>query len=124
MLYLDDLESEPPVKKTKMPKIFDGTFYTVEKVTMEKIEARCIECSEVRKGDITSTGNFKNHYKSKHPGRLKVLEEYLKKSTSETPIIKVHQPTISQVISSAVSPESVSLQKTFQIPFFSIHHIS
>lgn len=118
MLYLDDSESEPPVKRKKFPKIFDGTFYTIEKVIVDKIEARCMECSEVRKGDISSTGNFKNHYKSKHPDGFKALEQYLKNLTTQTPIVKCHQPTLSNVISSAVSPENVSLRNTFKIRLF------
>lgn len=65
--------------KKKIPKILDGTFYTLDaEIGLDgKISAKCNECKEIRKGNISSTGNFKSHYK-KHPERLAKLEEYLK----------------------------------------------
>lgn len=86
-------------------------------MVMEKIDARCMECSEVKKGFITSTGNFKTHYKSKHPGRFKALEEYLKGSNSSNGTAKVKQPTMPQVFASTVSPENVRLQVIFLFLF-------
>lgn len=55
----------------------DGAYYVLETNIDGKISAKCQECGEIRKGSISSTGNFKNHYK-KHPSRFKALEEYLK----------------------------------------------
>lgn len=72
-------ETEPVTKKTKakIPKILDGTFYTIESNIDGKIVAVCNECREKRKGDVWSTGNYKSHYKTKHPKRLVELEKYL-----------------------------------------------
>lgn len=100
-----------------MPKIFDGTFYSIEKRINEKIDARCLECSDVRKGSITSTGNFKNHYKTMHCGRFEALEEYLKSSNTQNVTTKVRQPTMPQIFTPTVSPEKVSIQKIFHFNF-------
>lgn len=61
----------------------DGTFYTLDcDIGSDgKISAKCNECKEIRKGNISSTGNFKSHYK-KHPELLLKLEEYLKQDDS------------------------------------------
>lgn len=71
---------QPPVKKAKKtPRILDGTFYSIVSNNDGKIEATCCECGDIRKGDISSTGNFKTHYKLTHPSKMKQLEDYLKK---------------------------------------------
>lgn len=80
----DQAGNEVPVvkKKKKIPRILDGTFYVVEQHQENgQIKAKCQECGDIRKGNITSTGNFKTHYKT-HPEKLKDLEEYLKQDAS------------------------------------------
>lgn len=72
--------TEPPAKKRKtLPKILDGKYFAVDSNNDGKLLAKCTECNEMKKGYISSTGNFINHYKSKHPSQVKSLEEYLKK---------------------------------------------
>lgn len=78
---LDGDLQEPPTKKVKkVPKIFDGTYFTITSQSDEQIDARCSVCEEVKKGKTTSTGNFLTHYKLKHPNQFEKLKEYLKKS--------------------------------------------
>lgn len=97
--------------KKRIPKILDGTFYTLDcDVGSDgKISAKCNECNEIRKGNISSTGNFKSHYK-KHPERLLKLEEYLKQDdTSLTDFLdenKSKQPRIADMLT-PVSEEKV-----------------
>lgn len=62
----------------KTPKIFDGRFYVIEKLSEGNIEAVCKTCGEVRKGNEASTGNFISHYKIKHSELLKELKEHTK----------------------------------------------
>lgn len=77
-----DTEAEPVTKKikAKIPKILDGTFYTIETNVNGKVVAVCVECKEKRRGDVWSTGNYKSHYKTSHQKRLKELENYLNDS--------------------------------------------
>lgn len=72
----------PPRKKAKIPKIFDGKFFEIVSIDdQERVEAKCMECLEIKKGNVKSTGNFKTHYK-KHTTRLAELESYLKTNSS------------------------------------------
>lgn len=64
------------------PKIFDGSFFTILKEENGKIEAKCTECNEVKKGSSSSTGNFYRHYKSKHATRVKALEDHSKQKNN------------------------------------------
>lgn len=65
-------------KRTCIPRILDGTFYCIESNINGKITAKCCECSELKKGDISSTGNFLNHYRAKHSTLQLQLEQHLK----------------------------------------------
>lgn len=85
---MDEIQSSsdapPPAKKVKkVPKILDGTFYTIESNNDGKIIAKCVECGEIKKGEIGSSGNFKSHYKT-HKSQFNRLEEYLKPSVDNT----------------------------------------
>lgn len=44
----------------------------------ENVEARCVTCTDVKKGNISSTGNFFKHYETKHPLKLKEMKVYTK----------------------------------------------
>lgn len=89
---------EPQAKRPKKtPKILDGTFFSIRKRDGDSIEATCCECSEMKKGTVSSTGNFLSHYKSKHGSRHNELKEYLRKSNADKPKID-RQPTISESI--------------------------
>lgn len=68
----------PPTKKQKkMPKILDGVYYLVESNENGRVNVKCQTCNASIKGSLSSTGNFKSHYK-KHPKEKKELDEYLK----------------------------------------------
>lgn len=103
-------EQLPPAKKLKkVPKIFDGKFFTITRETSEQIDARCSACEEVKKGKITSTGNFLTHYRLKHQEEFKNLKEYLKSSQNEKQPNEskaVKQPTITESFHS-ISTDSV-----------------
>lgn len=90
--------TEPAAKKakTKIPKVLDGTFYSVVSNEGGKIVARCIACGEnsakgLVRGSLSSTGNFKSHYKT-HPDQAKELDKYLKED-SDTGSNKSNQTT-------------------------------
>lgn len=71
----------PPRKKKKLPKILDGKIFEIVSIDdEERVEAKCMECLEIRKGNAKSTENFKTHYK-KHSSRWPELEMYLKTNT-------------------------------------------
>lgn len=73
-----------------------------------KIEAKCVECGQMKKGTITSTGNFKSHYKM-HPLKSKMLAKYLKGTDDD--IIDVSKLTTSTMrdFLSAISESKVSV---------------
>lgn len=76
--HSNEVVDVPPAKKQKkIPKILDGVYYVIESIDNEKVAAKCQECDTIIKGSITSTGNFKSHYK-KHTKEKKKLDEYLK----------------------------------------------
>lgn len=60
-------ESDAKKSKASIPRILDGKFFAVVKNENGKIEAVCQHCNETKKGHLTSTGNFKNHFRYKHP---------------------------------------------------------
>lgn len=93
----------------------DGTFFTIQENDDGKITARCTECDELKKGNIFSTGNYINHYKTKHSARVKSMEEYLKAAkqpkgaaNTTTNTNTVRQPSIANSFSSSVSGDIVS----------------
>lgn len=87
-------ENIPPTSKrakTKTPRILDGTFYSIKSVDKGIVCAHCLECGELRKGNISSTGNFISHYKLKHKEKVHILSAYLKSGKLDE---KVTQSTI------------------------------
>lgn len=90
-----------------MPKILDGTFYTFIKDVDGVIYARCNECDEVKKGAISSTGNYKTHYKSRHKSKFPDLEAYLEKDKKPVDKKVVQQTSLPDMISKAASVETV-----------------
>lgn len=85
LIVLDqETTQEPTPKKRKsIPKILDGRYYAIEKNEEGKIEAKYTTCNQMKKGNISSTGNFIAHFKSKHPAAFKELDEYLKNTRAE-----------------------------------------
>lgn len=107
MLFtVQNIAPEPVKKKTKLiPKIFNGKFYVVQNESNGNIKAKCTVCGDVRKGNISSTGNFISHYKTKHSSKLNELKEYLK---SENGIVnsKSHQPTLVDIVQT-ITPDMI-----------------
>lgn len=107
------LESEdtntPASKRVKksIPRILDGKFFVIEKNHDEKIDARCIECRKVIKGSLTSTGNFKKHYKKVHPALNSKLEEHLI-SKEDHLNISLKTQTLRQ-FTTTIKPEKVTI---------------
>lgn len=99
-------QTQPPPKKIRKncPKILDGKFYEVEKpdeISIDgKVSARCTVCNQIRKGNVRSTGNFINHYRSSHLTIFNELEEYLQKpERSDTPVQSVRHELSANPIS-------------------------
>lgn len=68
MVQIESTNTSNAAKKRKssMPKLLDGKYFTITKSENSKIEVTCNICGEVRRGEITSTGNFMNHIKKSH----------------------------------------------------------
>lgn len=96
--------------KTTIPRIFDGKYFSILSNDHGKISARCNECAETKKGHITSTGNFKIHYKMRHPAIASKLDEYLQNKT-DVPS-KLQQPTLKNFTSN-INTETVIIQRTY-----------
>lgn len=69
-------------KTTIPPRVLDGTFYEIINECDGKVEAKCKECSKIKKGCIRSTGNFLNHYKIRHAQEYTNLEKYAKNGST------------------------------------------
>lgn len=79
----EEQRSNPTKKiKLKIPRILDGKFFSIISNVEGKLEARCTECGVPKKGLITTTGNFKTHYKLSHPIVYQKLNEYLKEKST------------------------------------------
>lgn len=83
------------IKRTELPRIFDGMYYhEISEHPNDKIWAKCTNCDKIVKGNKTSTGNFKNHYRTNHPTLTKELDSYLNKKQTWEPIVKPIQTHI------------------------------
>lgn len=54
-------------KRSELPVIFNSEYWSVKLRHGDKIECICGKCGSVYKGKSSSTGNFNEHYKRKHP---------------------------------------------------------
>lgn len=70
----------PPAKSRRiertLPRILIGPFYNIVVENGDRIEAQCSNCSKLIKGDRKSTGNYLNHYRTKHPELVDDLKEH------------------------------------------------
>lgn len=100
----NDEHLEPATKRAKItiPRILDGKYFSIISNINGNIVARCTECNEQKKGSVTSTGNFKSHFRIKHSEILPTVEAYLKSKGVET---TVAQPTMHRFI---FKPEKVN----------------
>lgn len=74
-------ETQNPTKRRKMtsdPRILDNKYFVIVKREGENVVVRCTECNELKKGSITSTGNFLKHYRTRHGAMMPKVEEHLK----------------------------------------------
>lgn len=105
---IDDREqgaSAPKKLKLTIPRILQGTFFEIVNNCDGRIDAKCTNCSQNSRGLLTSTGNFKSHYKLKHPALLSSLEKYLIGKPDET--VKLQQSNLKNFISPAVDIDTV-----------------
>lgn len=104
-----DVPSTPQSKRSKLPRIFDGIYYEeILERSNGQIWAKCTvsTCRKVVKGNKTSTGNFKSHYRTQHSELIQDMERYLDKKQKWEPIVKpTHTQT--QVFAPAVRKEEV-----------------
>lgn len=113
MIFILDrtVDLEPPTKKPmKFPKILDGIFYTVVSNNDGNIEAKCEECGQIKKGNVSSTGNFKSHYK-KYKEKFDELEKYLK-ATDNITEITIKQPSIRDMLPAIPQEKVFKLNKS------------
>lgn len=85
----------------------DGTYFTILTNLEGKIEAKCNNCKEIKKGVMSSTGNYLAHYKAKHKDKYPAVEEYLKKKSEHVLVTKVKQPAIIDAFTTQCSAETV-----------------
>lgn len=90
----DREQNAPKRAKTSVPRILDGKYFTIDSIDKGKVVAKCTKCGETKRGHLTSTGNFKSHYKIKHFSDNNKLSEYLKGHTEEAVKMKTSQPTL------------------------------
>lgn len=109
--YLDTLcDKEPPMKKAKKnkPKIFDGRYYKITQEENGSILAECALCKEKKRGSESSTGNFINHYKTKHKEELITLKAYLKVQDEVKIKATKNQPKLNDFINQTENVRSYS----------------
>lgn len=101
---VEDIEdSEPQPKKEKvLPRILDGKYFIVLKQDGTKIEAECATCGTKRKGDTRSTGNFMEHYNSKHPTMADEVNKYKKLKNSNDSLKQTTLPFVSAPLTTHV----------------------
>lgn len=83
-------------RRLNIPRLLDGTFFSIVKTEGSKIVAKCSNCGKERKGEITSTGNFMDHIKKWHPGLVEKAEAY-RKNLDEGKA-KAHKATIRDML--------------------------
>lgn len=116
----DENDREPSLKRRKcdedkefrLPRILDNPLFfevielteVVGKPKERKALVRCTECSELKKGVTSSTGNFRSHYRRAHPNQFEKLKAYVENRSLET---KETQRTLTSYIGCA-KPEMVN----------------
>lgn len=114
------------------PRILQGKYYEVLKDDNGKVEARCTNCSEIKKGHVTSTGNFLSHYRTVHATLLKELDEYRKgDSNPESKRLSLNQTKMTK-FNGMVSKKKVNINYGFsamhfinlRLCFISVHSLS
>lgn len=91
------IENNSPKRQKKDPRIFDGQYFEVtardDKNT--HISAICKLCGVVKKGSISSTGNFLKHIKDYHEEKSDEVYTYIKqistKISMENCVLQFHK---------------------------------
>lgn len=103
----DRLHSENRAKRIKLsiPKILDCNFFIIISNENAKVEAKCMECSKIKKGHLTTTG--------KNPAILSNLSDYLRSKPNDpvNTTINKRQQNIDSFIS---HPEKVVFLFSFR----------
>lgn len=104
-----ELLDDQPAKKSKssVPKILDGKYYAIICSTGTKVDAKCMTCLKVRKGDVRSTGNFMEHYRSAHPELKDAVEKYRKQKDEICATVPLKQPMLNFSTPTTFSKETV-----------------
>lgn len=108
-------------KQKTIPRLLDGKYFKIEKSDDSKVEASCTTCGKIRKGDIKSTGNFMEHYRSLHPSMVNEIDCYRKQKQSDL-VTNLKQTTLTRPISPKVSTEVVSDKKQTIKKKFEFNH--
>lgn len=101
------LDSIEPASKQprKTPTILDGKYFKINQLGVNgQVNATCVMCERSVKGNISSTGNFLLHFKSKHASIQSEMTNYLKNKTDDanpsakqTTLPDVFQPKSTEV---------------------------
>lgn len=94
-------------------KFFDGTYYIIKSDENGGIVAECTQCHEIKRGHITSTGNFITHYKLKHCLMMDELRKYVKPDNGKRQL-QSNQPTLTEIFQST-APDIVSESYNFNV---------
>lgn len=95
---IEDVENRPKRIKSSVPLILDGRFFEIVSNDDGKIRAKCTECSEMKKGHMSSSANFKSHYRLVHPNTFPKSNDYLEKKTNEHKATEKLQQTLDHFV--------------------------
>lgn len=91
-----------------MPKLLDGKYFSIVKRDGTKVEAKCENCGLIRKGTVTSTGNFMEHIRKMHSSIVSEAETYRKLGSTDEKLEKIRDLTIKEMFKK-FTKEDVSL---------------
>lgn len=76
----------PATKKNNIsiPRLLDGKHFSIKERNKYKVDAICMTCGRICKGDVRSTGNFMDHYTSAHEELVKKVKDHRIKKVVES----------------------------------------
>lgn len=123
----EDDSGIPALKKrreeaTKLPKIFDGTYFTVvdhDKET-KSISAKCMNCikEKIVRGQSSSTGNFYQHFLRTHAEEHIKMKEYCDERTNKNLAKRANSSKTQTIL--PFSTDLLDQQKVIPLIFFSV----
>lgn len=104
-----NVELNEPINYNKaIPRLLNGKYFVIARRDKFKVIATCTICGKNRKGDIRSTGNFMDHYKTSHPTIIEEVEKHRKEKDDEkaptmkqTTLVRPISALCTEVVSSA-----------------------